>query len=650
MQHRLMTKKKTSLIFLLLIVSAAVAAQNPYALNGSAKQDNCHCYTLTTETQTQSGSIWNKNKIDLNQPFDFFFNVFLGCRDADGADGIAFVLQPVSTSLGSTGEGLGFQNIAPSVGVTIDTWQNTNQSDPVYDHIAIQANGDVDHVTSNNLAGPVQALAGRDNIEDCQWHVLEINWKPSVDSMIIKMDGIERLSIQKDIIASIFNNDPMVYWGFTSATGGSVNLQRMCTSLDAEFNLAPHINTCIGTPLSFVDSSVSFGSIAGWHWNFGDGATSDSKNPPPHIYEKPGIYTVSLNITGGDGCTSDTTQQEITVGSYPVADFNTAPSPICDNSDVIFTDATKLDVGLKSYWYWNFGNGTTSLLPYPLPVNYEAGQYTVQLYVKTKEGCTSDTATKTFTVLKAPEIDFEKEDACKNTPVSFTAKNLSPSIPINSWYWNFDDNNFSAEPSVQHTFADSGIYQVSLTAQATNGCTSDTITKPVTIYGTYAYAGRDSTILQGYPYQLQASGGMHYNWSPPTGLDNPNIANPVATLDNDITYILTASTDVGCATTDTLHLRVIKGPEIYVPSAFTPNGDGRNDRFHIIPVGITEIMFFKIVNRWGQVIYSSKNASRGWDGTRNGIPQPAGTYVWMVEGKASTGTIIKKQGTLVLIR
>ena len=62
-------------------------------------------------------------------------------------------------------------------------------------------------------------------------------------------------------------------------------------------------------------------------------------------------------------------------------------------------------------------------------------------------------------------------------------------IPKLTTHKSFDDNNFSAEPSVQHTFADSGIYQVSLTAQATNGCTSDTITKPVTIYGTYAYAG-----------------------------------------------------------------------------------------------------------------------------------------------------------------
>jgi hypothetical protein len=170
-----MIKKSSFFLLSLFAIAITADAQTPYVLNGSATQDNCHCYTLTQEIQTQSGSIWNKNKIDLSQPFDYFFNVYLGCKDLDGADGIAFVLQPVSTSLGSTGEGLGFGGIVPSLGVTIDTYQNTNDNDPFYDHIAIQANGDVQHFTANNLAGPVSALSTGGNIEDCQWHILEVN-------------------------------------------------------------------------------------------------------------------------------------------------------------------------------------------------------------------------------------------------------------------------------------------------------------------------------------------------------------------------------------------------------------------------------------------------------------------------------------------
>ncbi len=636
------------MLFCLLGFTMHLFAQNPYVLTGSATQDDCHCYTLTTEQFNQSGAIWNKNKIDLSQPFNYFFNVFLGCKDVDGADGIAFVLQPISTGLGSTGDGLGFGGIVPSLGVTIDTYQNTNDNDPAYDHIAIQANGDVNHLSPNNLAGPVQALANSDNIEDCNWHILEVNWQPADSLMQVSMDGVLRLTLQKNIIASIFNNDPKVFWGFTSATGGSVNLQKMCTSLDADFVLGNEDSTCIGTPITFVDSSISFGSIAQWYWNFGDGTSSTLQHPPPHVYASPGVYNASLNIVGGDGCVSDTFKNAVTVGSIPIADFNLNTSPLCSNTQAVFTDATTVDVGTANYWFWNFGNNSTSNNQNPPPVNYTAGNYTVAFLVKTKQGCTSDTVKKIYTVNQVPVIDFQQRDACKASPVSFNATTLN-NINIQQWSWDFGDGSFANGASVSHVYADTGTYYISLSAKSNQGCNADTVIKPATIYSTTANAGNDTTIFQNYPYQLQAKGGYNYTWSPSTGLSNPFIANPVTTLMEDITYVLTASSPVGCATTDTLHLKVVKGPEVYVPSAFTPNGDGTNDRFRIITVGIAEINF-KIMNRWGQVIYSSKGALDGWDGMLNGNPQPAGTYVWMIIAKALDGTIIKKQGTLVLIR
>src|SRR5829696_5365370 len=75
-----------------------------YILNGAATQNSCNCYTLTPAAFTQSGSVWNSVKINLTNAFDFHFNVYLGCQDANGADGIVFMLQPISTSIGSTGE------------------------------------------------------------------------------------------------------------------------------------------------------------------------------------------------------------------------------------------------------------------------------------------------------------------------------------------------------------------------------------------------------------------------------------------------------------------------------------------------------------------------------------------------------------------
>ena len=81
---------------------------NPYHVNGNAFQESCNCYTLTQDAFNQSGSVWNINKISLHQAFDYKFNIYLGCNDGDGADGIAFVLQPISTSIGAVGGGIGY--------------------------------------------------------------------------------------------------------------------------------------------------------------------------------------------------------------------------------------------------------------------------------------------------------------------------------------------------------------------------------------------------------------------------------------------------------------------------------------------------------------------------------------------------------------
>ena len=102
--------------------------------------------------------------------------------------------------------------------------------------------------------------------------------------------------------------------------------------------------------------------------------------------------------------------------------------------------------------------------------------------------------------------------------------------------------------------------------------------------------------------------------------------------------------------TDTIRLSVFEGPEIYVPGAFTPNNDGKNDIFRPFPVGIKKLNYFRIFNRWGQLIYSTTTFNQGWDGTINGVKQPTATFVWMVEGVTKEDKIIKKRGSFVLIR
>jgi gliding motility-associated-like protein len=165
---------------------------------------------------------------------------------------------------------------------------------------------------------------------------------------------------------------------------------------------------------------------------------------------------------------------------------------------------------------------------------------------------------------------------------------------------------------------------------------------------------RDTILYSGEQVQLQASSiGNIYNWSPATGLSNPNISNPVVTagpMGSVVLYTVMASTAAGCQGTANVKVQVYKGPDIYMPTAFTPNGDGKNDLFRPFNVGIEKLNYFKIFNRWGQQIFSTSVMNEGWNGKVGGIDQPTGVYVWMVQGITKEGKVITKKGTITLIR
>lgn len=163
------------------------------------------------------------------------------------------------------------------------------------------------------------------------------------------------------------------------------------------------------------------------------------------------------------------------------------------------------------------------------------------------------------------------------------------------------------------------------------------------------FAGNDTSIVVGQPLQLRGSGGMLYEWTPPNFLSNPSIQNPIANLNDNFTYVMRAYTPEGCFALDTINIKVFKtAPDIFVPNAFAPNG--KNRILRPIPVGISSMEYFRVFNRWGQLVYQTSRAGDGWDGTIAGKPQDAGTYVWMVKGTDFTGKVVIRRGTAVLIR
>jgi len=164
-----------------------------------------------------------------------------------------------------------------------------------------------------------------------------------------------------------------------------------------------------------------------------------------------------------------------------------------------------------------------------------------------------------------------------------------------------------------------------------------------------AFAGNDTSIVVGQPLHLTGSGSELIEWSPSIYLDRDDIAGPVVQLNENMTYVMRAFTEEGCSALDTINIKVFKsGPDIFVPNAFTPTG--RNPVFRPIPVGIKQLLYFRVFNRYGQLVFETSEVGRGWNGTIGGKLQQSGTYVWMVSGTDYTGKPLVKRGTAMLIR
>ena len=172
--------------------------------------------------------------------------------------------------------------------------------------------------------------------------------------------------------------------------------------------------------------------------------------------------------------------------------------------------------------------------------------------------------------------------------------------------------------------------------------------------------GNDTSVVINQPLQLHASSndtsalGDDFTWTPSLGLDNPNIPDPIGIYSaetDSVRYLVTATSRAyGCQGSAEILVKVFKtGPDIFVPNAFTPGGP-TNYLFRPVPVGISRLQYFRVYNRWGQLVYSTSQMGQGWDGRLNGQLLPSGSYVWMVQGITYTNHVVFHKGVMVLVR
>lgn len=167
-----------------------------------------------------------------------------------------------------------------------------------------------------------------------------------------------------------------------------------------------------------------------------------------------------------------------------------------------------------------------------------------------------------------------------------------------------------------------------------------------------AYAGPKYTnAVQGQTVFLNATGGVSYLWDPPTWLNSTVIANPISTPRDNIKYRVLVTSADGCQSMDSLVINVFNvDADIYVPTAFTPNGDQVNNVLRPKLLGMMSLTYFKVFNRFGEMVFSTSEIDKGWDGNYKGKAQDPATFVWMAEGITYKGEVRRKKGYAVLIR
>lgn len=428
--------------------------------------------------------------------------------------------------------------------------------------------------------------------------------------------------------------------GCTGTTQVTVTVQA-CNVPQVSF-LANDTVLCVGDCINFTDMSTN--APSSWSWTFAGASTPTStlQNPTNICYPAAGTYAVTLVATNTNGNGSLTKTGYIIVNPPPTA--NAGP-----NATICNGQQTTLNGSGGVTYAWQPGNlsGSSVIVQPASTTNYS-------LTVTDANGCTATASvTITVTTCTVPVASLTVSDnmICESSCVNFT--DMSTGSPT-GWSWSFPGGTPSTSSQQNPTnicYNTPGNYNVTLIT--TNAFGSDTI-----IMSNYISVGAQNTVDAG-PFvtiaignstTLTATGGLgNYSWLPATGLNCTLCQSPVANPTVTTTYTVTYTNSFGCVATDTVTVDVIIAYSIFVPSAFSPNGDGTNDILFVRGAGIKTLDFI-VYDRFGEKVFESSAIVDGWDGTFHGKDMNTGIFVWYVTAEFFDGQTQILKGDVSLVR
>jgi len=434
-----------------------------------------------------------------------------------------------------------------------------------------------------------------------------------------------------------------------------------CPDANASINVEVNVQPDAGDDASITvcDQDVPFALVtllggtpdAGGGWTAPGGGASNGQFVPGS--SAPGIYTYLLQ--GASPCVDDQATVNIAVSQGVQAGTDAAVS-VCADAEP-FALFPLLGDGADTGGAWTSPGGTSS------DGGIDPSSDTGGAYVYTVDApapCPQVQAVVMVTIsdVPSPVIVVEMADGC--APVEVTFSNAHEDA--GSYDWSFGNGQTSGEDAPPPVlYAESGHYAVTLTVTSPAGCVGDTLlaggidvyTRPVAAFS-HGPERLNSNAPEAF-FQNGSTGANAYVWDF-AGLGSSTELHPYFTFPDGVegvyTVCLTAFVSDNCYDTTCAEVRVPLGAGLFVPNAFTPNGDGVNDVFIPFVNGVRQEEYrFMIFDRWGLEVFSTERMGAGWNGERSGLEAPMDVYVWKITGRERYGTgHVDRMGHVTLVR
>lgn len=392
-------------------------------------------------------------------------------------------------------------------------------------------------------------------------------------------------------------------------------------------------------------SSALVGKLTKWEWNFDDRKGVISKldeSPFKYRFDTSIIYNVGLKVQTNNGCNSLVKVLPVSIHPLPIMNFD-LPVVCLPEGKAFFANKTSIPDGsensLQYRWYFGDAKDTiSSILKDPVHFYKQLGKYNVKLIAMSKYQCKDSLTQTLLDVFPQPKASFQSVDSvCIGAPIQFFDRTDGIGKPMDAWFWNFGDSISSSSQNPTHLFNVADTFKTRFFARTTVGCYSDTIYKSIVVH---AYpkisAGPEIFALDDADTKINATATgsrLRYLWTPSMYLSHADSLQPyIMSPQTDLLYQLSVTGSGNCISTDQVKMHVLRKP--IIPNTFTPNGDGINDTWTIKNLEIYPDCIVEVYASNGQLVFKSTGYKFSWDGTKNDVALPAGTYYYVVYPKS----------------